>query len=231
MRADESSATSDEISHAGRLGTNRATDSARFLPEARRPRRGGVTTGVTDLRNLLTHVRRAPDRLLQPLRRRKAIHVLRTRPRPNSVLVVCHGNICRSPVAGALLARELAPRGIAVHSAGFFGFNRPAPPEAVAAAERHAINLSDHRSRLVTAAMARGTDLIVVMDPLQRRLLRERYGRSPDGVLVLGDLDPGPIKTRTIRDPVNEKQEVFEQVYERIARCVQELGALLSARS
>ena len=186
---------------------------------------------MTDLANLLTHVRRAPDRLLQPLRRRKAIATLRTRPCPTSVLVVCHGNICRSPVAGALLARELVPRGIAVQSAGFYGFNRPAPPEAVAAAERHAVDLANHRSQLVTAAMARGSDLIVVMDPLQRRLLRERYGRSPNGVLVLGDLDPGPVETRTIRDPINEKQEIFDQVYERIARCVRQLGAILGARS
>jgi len=186
---------------------------------------------MTDLRKLLGQVKHAPDRLLQPLRRRKAIETLRTRPRPKSVLVVCHGNICRSPIAGALLARELEPSGIPVQSAGFFGFNRPAPPEAVAAAERHAIKLGDHRSRLVTAAMARGTDLIVVMDPAQRRLLRERYGRSADGVLVLGDLDPGPVETRTIRDPVNEKREVFDQVYERIARCVRELGTILSART
>ena len=183
------------------------------------------------MRSLLVRVRHTPDRLLRPLRRRKAIEALRARGRPKSVLVVCHGNICRSPVAGALLARELAPRGIEVESAGFFGFNRPPPPEAVAAAKRHAINLSDHRSKVVTAAMARTSDLIVVMDPAQRRLLRERYGRSADGVLVLGDLDPRSAETRTIRDPINEKREVFDQVYERIARCVRELVAVLNARS
>jgi len=183
------------------------------------------------LRSLLRRVRQTPDRLLQPLRRRKAIAALRARPRPTLVLVVCHGNICRSPVAGALLARELAPLGIEVQTAGFIGFNRGAPAEAVAAAQRHAVNLSDHRSRLVTAALARTADLIVVMDPSQARLLRERYGRPPTGVLVLGDLDPGRVETRTIRDPIDQKLEVFEQVYERIARCVRALGAILSARS
>lgn len=191
--------------------------------------RGNYT--MTTLRNLLVHVRRAPDRVLQPLRRRKAIDALRARPRPTNVLVMCHGNICRSPVAGALLARELGPLGIDVQSAGFIGFNRAAPPEAVAAAERHAVNLSGHRSRLVTAAMARAADLVVVMDPDQQRMLRERYGRSPTTVLVLGDLDPAPAETRTIHDPVNQKQEVFEQVYERIARCVRALVAVLRAES
>ena len=183
------------------------------------------------MRKLLVHVRNTPDRLLQPLRRRKAIEALRARPRPSNVLVVCHGNICRSPVAGALLARELAPLGIDVQSAGFIGYNRPAPAEAIAAAGLHAVDLVPHRSRIVTAAMIRRTDLIVVMDPSQQRLLRERYGRSSAAVLVLGDLDPGAVETRTIRDPVDQKQDVFEQVYARIARCVRELGAILSARS
>ncbi len=183
-----------------------------------------------DLRSLLGRVRHTPDRLLQPLRRRKAIDALRAHPRPKLVLVVCYGNICRSPVAGALLARELAPLGIEVQTAGFIGFNREAPAEAVAAAQRHAVNLADHRSRLVTSTLARTADLIVVMDPSQARLLRERYGRQSTGILVLGDLDPGKAETRTIRDPVDQKVDVFEEVYERIARCVRELGAILSAR-
>lgn len=183
------------------------------------------------MRSLLVRVRHTPDRLLQPLRRRKAVDALRARPRPTNVLVVCHGNICRSPVAGALLARELAPLGIDVQSAGFIGFNRPAPPEAIAAAQHYGIDLVPHRSRVVTAAMIRATDLIVVMDPAQQRLLRERYGRSSAAVLVLGDLDPDALETRTIRDPVDQQQDVFEQVYERIARCVLALVAILNARS
>ena len=186
---------------------------------------------MIELRNLLVRVRHTPDRLLQPLRRRKAIVALRSRPRPSHVLVVCHGNIWRSPVGGALLARELAPLGIEVQTAGFIGFNRPAPPEAIAAAQRHAIDLASHRSRPITAALLRATDLIVVMDPAQHRLLRERYGFGSKGVLVLGDVDPGTADTRTIRDPVDQKQDVFEQVYERIARCVRELGRILTARS
>lgn len=171
------------------------------------------------MRNLLSRVRRTPERLLHPLRRRKALDALRARPRPATVLVVCHGNICRSPVAAALLQRELAPLGIDVQSGGFIGFNRPAPAEAIAAAQRHAVDLAEHRSRLLTAASVRAADLIVVMDPSQGRLLFERYGRAPTNVFVLGDFDPEAVDTRTIRDPVDQKEPVFDQVYARIARC------------
>jgi len=144
---------------------------------------------------------------------------------------LCHGNICRSPIAAALLGRELAALGIEVQSAGFVGFNRPAHAEAMAAAERHSVDLSDHRSRLVTAGLVRAADLIVVMDPIQRRLVCERFGRRPTDVLVLGDLDPVPVETRTIRDPVNESRDVFDEVYDRIARCVRELARVLGSRA
>jgi len=177
--------------------------------------------------DLLSRVRRTPERWLHPLRRRKAFEILRARPRPKILLVMCHGNICRSPIAAALLRRELAPLGITVESAGFIGFNRPAPAEAVTAAERHSVDLSTHRSRLVTTALIRAADLVVVMDPRQRRLVCERFGRSPSDVMVLGDFDSARVDARTIRDPVDQSRVVFEQVYERIARCVREFVTVL----
>lgn len=179
------------------------------------------------MRDLLRSVRRTPERLLHPLRRRKSLEALSARPCPSTVLVICHGNICRSPMAAALLARELAPHGITVQSAGFVGFNRPVPPEALAAAVRHGVDLSDHRSRPVTADLVRSADLIVVMDAAQQRLICERFGRRPADILILGDLDPVPVETRTIHDPVNDGREVFDQVYERIARCAYELVTIL----
>ena len=186
---------------------------------------------VTILRDLLVRVRRTPERLLHPLRRKKAIEALRARRRPAKVLAVCHGNICRSPVAAALLARELEALGVEVQSAGFIGFNRPAPAEAVAAAERHAVNLADHRSRLLTNDLARGADLIVVMDASQRRLVCERFGRFPRDIVLLGDLDPAPVEARTVRDPIDQSRDVFDKTYDRIARCVRELAnALRSSR-
>jgi protein-tyrosine phosphatase len=146
-------------------------------------------------------------------------------------LVVCHGNICRSPIAAALLERELAPLGIEVQSAGFIGFNRPAPAEAIAAAESHAVNLCEHRSRLLTPTVVRTAELIVVMEASQQRLLLERYGRVPGDIVLLGDFDPVAVDGRAIHDPVNGKREVFDQVYARIARCVRELAATIASMS
>lgn len=173
---------------------------------------------------LLMRLRRLPARVLHSLRRRRVRATLSGRVAPRSVLVVCHGNICRSPFGAALLRRKLAGTngGVRVESAGLIGPARPCPAHAVVVAARRGVNLSTHRSKLLVADLASSMDLILVMDPMQRRAVCDRFGRSPGDVVVLGDLDPLWAETRTIRDPVEQPREVFEESYARIERCVAE---------
>ena len=56
------------------------------------------------------------------------------------------------------------------------------------------------------------------MDDRQARALADTAGCAP--VVLLGDLDPDPIQTRTILDPYDQPEPVFEEVYARIDRCV-----------
>jgi protein-tyrosine phosphatase len=172
---------------------------------------------------LTSRLRGVPNRVLHPLRRRRALAALRRHPRVASLLVVCHGNLCRSPFAAELLRAWLSERGVRVDSAGFSGTGRRSPPEAVAAAARFGIDLSAHRSQSLTVHGARAADLIVVMDSAQRSEVCDRFGRSERDVLLLGDLDPEPGGPRTIPDPVNQPLAVFEETYARIARCAREL--------
>lgn len=182
-------------------------------------------------RRFLRAVRHAPDRLLHLARRRVVLSDLRDGARPRRLLFICHGNICRSPYAAAA-ARASFPPGAEipdVASAGFIGPGRPAPPEAVAAAARRGIDLTDHRSRTIDTPSVTGADLVIVMSRGQRGALAAGTGRTKR-VIVLGDLDPEPIDTRTIRDPVEQPIDVFEEVYSRIDRCVAALAAALAAR-
>jgi protein-tyrosine phosphatase len=179
---------------------------------------------------LLRAARYAPDRLLHPIRRRAATARVRERPAPASLLVLCHGNICRSPFAERVLRRHLAPAGIEVTSVGFIGPNRPPPNEALEAARRHGVDLSTHRSRLLTSALARDAGMIVAMSDAMRRTLRANYGLSTHKVFLLGDFDPEPIERRDIRDPVEQPVAVFETVYARIANCSRALATSLLDR-
>ena len=167
-------------------------------------------------------LRHAPDRLLHPLRRRAATRALRARPLPRSILVICHGNICRSPFAAALLARALGPAGVLVASAGFVSPGRACPADGSIAAARRDVDLSEHRSQLLTPVLAGEADIIIVMDARQQRAVCERFGRALGDVMLLGDLDPEAIATRAIHDPVEQPLEMFEQSYARIERCVRE---------
>lgn len=175
------------------------------------------------MHDLLLRVRHTPGRVLHMLRRCKTRELLRGRRRPDTLLVVCHGNLCRSPFAAALLRQALGPLGVRVDSAGFVRPSRPAPPEALAAAARRGVDLANHLSRLLTADVARAADLIVVMDPVQQRTVRERFGCAARNIIVLADLDPAPPEgpdVRTIRDPIAQGPDVFETSYARIERCV-----------
>jgi protein-tyrosine-phosphatase len=119
-------------------------------------------------------------------------------------------------------------RNTEVTSAGFIGPDRPSPPNALAAAEARGVDLGGHRSRLMEPEELRSTDLVVVMDPRQKREIVSRSGRSGDRILVLGDLDPGRITRRSILDPWGRDLDVFDAVYGRIDRCVHELARELN---
>ena len=202
-----------------------------------RGRSGAGTGGLPRRRTwaaiLLERLRRVAARLRHNSRRKAALAALAARRPPACVLVLCSGNIFRSPFAAAVLRRELKRRGagaMRVESAGFTAPGRASPPHAIADAARHGIDLAGHSSQLVVADLARAADLIVVMEELQRRSICERFGRAARDVLLLGDLDPLPVTSRAIQDPVDQRPEVCERVYARIERCVGELAYALSGR-
>ncbi len=197
-------------------------------PTASRPRlRAAAKASVDCFRVLARTLRRLPERVLHPLRRRVARNALRKQGLPRLTLVVCHGNICRSPYAAGAL-RNLVVHGRVV-SAGFIGVDRPSPPEAVSVATAHSVDLSRHRSKLLLASEVEAADLIVVMDAAQRRAIRRAHGGRRRGIVVLGDLDPLPIKIRAIRDPLDQPREVFEETFSRIDRCLHELVRTLGS--
>jgi protein-tyrosine phosphatase len=82
------------------------------------------------------------------------------------VLVLCTGNICRSPMAAALLEARLADRGVAarVASAGLSFDGRPPTDEAIGAALGYKVSIGDHRSRVLSAPLLETADLIIAME-------------------------------------------------------------------
>jgi protein-tyrosine phosphatase len=86
------------------------------------------------------------------------------------ILAACVGNVCRSPMAEAVLRARLSDRGVAVESAGIAALvGSPADPLAREVAASRGLDLSAHRARQLTAEVARGFELVLVMSTGQQR--------------------------------------------------------------
>jgi protein-tyrosine phosphatase len=86
-----------------------------------------------------------------------------------SILMVCMGNICRSPTAHGVMRQQLAQQGLThvrVDSAGTHAYHVGSPPDerSQAHALRRGYDLSDLRARKLVAADFERFDLILVMD-------------------------------------------------------------------
>lgn len=152
--------------------------------------------------------------------------------RPEVILLVCHGNVCRSPFATVILGRWLAPARISVTSAGFVGPSRKSPADAIHAAHRRGVNLTTHRSRVLDSTLVRNADLVVTMDAAQAREIRRRFRKPLSQILVLGDFDPDLSEGRAIADPFGRPPTEYDRVYARIERCAAGLAeAVMRSRS
>jgi protein-tyrosine phosphatase len=85
-----------------------------------------------------------------------------------SVLVVCTGNVCRSPSAEGLLRRAIDDRvgagAIAVTSAGTAGWEgSPATEGSIEATAERGVDIATHRARQLTAEQIAGADLVIAM--------------------------------------------------------------------
>src|SRR2546422_10141511 len=104
------------------------------------------------------------------------------------ILLVCTGNICRSPLAAALLDRALAQRGIdgiEVASAGTGAWDgAPVSEGAYLVGLERGLDLSAHRARLLTRELVEDADLILTMARHHRARVDELGGERH--VVVVG---------------------------------------------
>ena len=127
-------------------------------------------------------------------------------PDPGYILVVCTGNICRSPMAKALLDHALAAqpeplRSLKVESAGVASrTGEPASPNAVAALKKVGIDLRGHVSRPLSQALLDRAFLVLCMTETQREMIDLTAEPVPPRLFLFRDFtgEPGD---RDIPDP------------------------------
>jgi len=135
------------------------------------------------------------------------------------IAFVCQGNICRSPMAAALLEREIA-EAIPVRVSSFGNLPRagaPSPAVAVTAARSWHVELGGHSSRHFTHQAAEKADIVVIFDETNRRWIKERHPSLKAPVIMLGSFLSSVRVDRIIADPDGCDITRFERIYGAIA--------------
>lgn len=109
------------------------------------------------------------------------------------ILVVCTGNICRSPMVKALLERQLEEAGwgeqVKVESAGTWAVvGAGASAGSVEAMVARGIDLTDHRGRQLDVQQAERSDLILVMEEAHRRAIFNNWPRMLRKTYLLSEM-------------------------------------------
>ena len=145
--------------------------------------------------------------------------------RPHRLLVVCYGNIYRSPYAARLLGDRLGPV-CQVRSRGFHRVaDRPSPQAHVEMSLESGVDLRTHRSAILAAADLQWADAIMLMDRHNWQALR-KLGADPEKLIWLGALDGGA----EIADPYGKPDEDARRLMHRVHRCTEALAAAILAR-
>lgn len=134
----------------------------------------------------------------------------------NSILVVCVGNICRSPV-GERLLRQLLPE-LEVTSAGIQALvGKPADKTASEVAAAHGLSLHGHEARQFSATMGAAHDLILVMEQGHKREIA-RVAPQLAGRVMLFDKWTGE---RGISDPYLRTKDYHERTFASLSEAAQ----------
>ena len=135
------------------------------------------------------------------------------------VLIVCKGNICRSPLAHGLLDKKVAAVGLPwiIDSAGTGHWHIGKLPDerSIKTADAHGLDIRYQRARQFSISDFDGFDQIYVMDQQNLDVLSElaRSEADMDKVDLITKVN-SPEEMSCVPDPFHEGQENFERVYE-----------------
>jgi protein-tyrosine phosphatase len=144
-----------------------------------------------------------------------------------TILFVCSGNTCRSPMAEVLARRilaekltvpelELERRGISVVSAGSFAMpGARATPQAVQAVKELGVDLSHHRSRPLTVELIHQADMIYTMS---RSHAYQVTALVPSATEKVSTLDP----SGDIEDPIGSDVQTYQELAGQLQKLIQQ---------
>jgi len=149
------------------------------------------------------------------------------------ILIVCTGNICRSPMAEGLL-KEMMPKNlkerIYISSAGTHAVDgNPATENAIQAVRDQGVDISSHRARELNRKLIESSDIILVMEKIHAKIIREYTGET--GIIIPLAKFSVDSSIEEIEDPYEESMEVYLESVLKIRECLEGFLEALNKKS
>ena len=141
------------------------------------------------------------------------------------ILMVCLGNICRSPLAEGILKSKVNPLEVHVDSAGTAGYHVGSPPDtrSMDVARKHGIDIGNQRCRRFTSLDFKEFDRIYVMDKgnYANVIALSKTKEEEEKVKLL--LEVAELGVEEVPDPYYGGRDGFEYVYQLIDRACDQI--------
>jgi len=135
------------------------------------------------------------------------------------ILVICYGNIYRSPFAGVYLSNRLAQYGYEVRSAGVYGISgRASNEQYVSDVASYGVDLSAHRSIAMDRELINWADYVLVMDRHNYHAVTLTSPEASGKILWLGAFDSRSMAVE-IEDPYGGSSQLQQVVIDKLIRC------------
>jgi protein-tyrosine phosphatase len=185
-----------------------------------------TSTKPSRLRIIARAIRSSKDRqdLIYELGRRRSGEPILPSGPIRRVMVICQGNICRSPFADLDLAARCS--GLEVRSAGLLAReDDPAQPGALRIGAEFGVDLSHHAAHRLNEDDIRWADLIIGMQGWHQASVRKQWPAGTAKMRLLGDfLENAPY---AIEDPWGTPDDAFRAVFAKISLANESLARQL----
>jgi protein-tyrosine-phosphatase len=142
----------------------------------------------------------------------------------SKVLVLCHGNIIRSPFVERVLQSHLPSAEVTSAGLGCIP-GRPADPRAISAARRYGLDLSDHAARPASQELISAAEAILVMDYRNLAILLAQWPDVARKTYLLAGCGRKKLEsTDEISDPYAGEYSAVQDCYDQLYRLCQDIA-------
>jgi len=132
----------------------------------------------------------------------------------NNILVICIGNICRSPMAEYFLKQQYPQ--LQIESAGISGLvGHAADEKASLCMQRFGIDMSSHVAKKLNAELIKKADLVLVMSQNQQKYIEQTWPFAKGKTFRLGHW-----QGKNVADPYQHDQAFFDETCQLIQDCI-----------